>query len=274
MNRRSKRIVEQEPSVNTIVKKEKLRKKLEKRNRRKAKISRLFKIVFRLTIIVLVALSVYYFDQSKYSRVRLIKVSGNQVLSDEILLEPLKIKEGDRLLTTFFKSLSLKDNVPGVAKQTLKLYYTKGQINLTVEEYPVVAQLPSDKPQYLLADNSIVSSEKSLIDAVPLLINIDEDTLKENPLFAQKLEAIDSSTRNSISEIERIDEPLEDLYFKFTMNHGYFVFTNVKSISMMDYYPDIVSGIQSGNKKDNRCIYLLDYQHTDENQSAVAKPCN
>ncbi len=245
----------------------------EKRIKRRIKRKRLLKRLSRLVIIILVIVGLYLFDQSKYSRVRSIEVEGNNVLSETVLLESLDLKENDRLLKAFFKKLTLKSKIPGVAKQSLKLYYTKGLINLTVEEYPVVAMLSDAPKRYLLSDNHVLESNENLDNPVPILKKFNTEIFEKYPEFSEKLSKIDQSSFNSISEIELVDEPLEKIYFKFTMNHGYFVFTNLDNLLLMDYYPDIVSGIQKGDKKDNRCIYFLDYGHTDENQSAVAKPC-
>ena len=125
----------------------------------------------------------------------------------------------------------------------------------------------------LLADNAFIENDTFKTGSVPKLVGFDTSTLENNPSFADKLMKMDTSSFNSISEIHLIEEPLEDIYFKLIMNNGYFVFTNLDNILLMDYYPDIVSGIQTGSKPDNRCIFFLDYGHTPDSQSAVSRPC-
>ncbi len=273
MSRRKKRIEQQEPSVKSIVRQQKRDEKEARRIKRNEKRAKFFKRLTQITMVILLIVGVYYFDQSKYSRIRSMSVSGNEVYSSEALLKPFNIKENDRIVTTFYKSFTHRSKLPGIAKQSLKLYYTKGKINLTVEEYPVVAVIQGKDTQYLLSDNSLVQSKENISKAVPVLSNMDGKFLKDNPDFADKLSRIDPSTSNSISEVELVEDPLEDVYFKFTMNHGYFVYTSTRNILLMDYYPDIVSGIQAGSNKDNRCIYFLDYGLTEDKQSAVSKPC-
>lgn len=246
---------------------------LEKRLKARAKRKRIFKRLIRMLILILVVISLYFIDKSNYSRIREIEVDGNEVISEEILLENLNLKENDRLIKALIKKYTLKNEALGVANQSLKLYYTKGLINLTVEEYPVVAIIEGKQKEYLLSNNHLIKSNQKISKSVPVLKNFNEKIFDDYPEFSDKLSKIDPSSFNSISEIQIIEEPLEDIYFKITMNHGYFVYSNLKNLLLMDYYPDIVSGIQQGDKKDNRCIYFLDYGHTDGNQSAVAKPC-
>lgn len=272
MSRRQRKIQEDVPSPNTIIENNKKRdlaiKRIKKRRRRRLILSRLIK----LTVVLALITGVYFFDQSKYSRIRKINVSGNQAFSEAELLKDVKINENDRIVSTFFKTFTMKRKAPGIAKRSLKLYYTKGYINLTVEEYPVVGIIEGKKPQYLLADNTRINASQKLEHTVPALKNISSETLDKYPEFADKLSRIDASASNSISEIEKVDEPLEEIYFKFTMNHGYFVYSNLKNILLMDYYPEILSGITSQDNN-NKCIYFLDYGHTDDNQSAIARPC-
>lgn len=271
MSRRRNVAQEDETSVKNIQKKI----RMENRRKRRNRIKRIARRVLTLTLIASLIFAVYAFDKSKYSRIREIEIKGNEAISDAVILENLKIKKNDRIIKGLFYKLTGQDIGNGVANSSIKLYYTKGLLSLTVEEYPVVATLRGEKGnKYLFSDNYLGKADNEIYSSAPILTNFDEKLLTEHPKFSEKLSKIKTSTFNSISEITVVDEPLEDIYFKITMNNGYFVFTNLTNLLLMDYYPDIVSGIQQGDKKDNRCIYFLDYGHTDENQSAIARPCS
>lgn len=244
----------------------------EKRQKQRIKRKRRLKHFFQLILIVSLVFGVYKFDQSKYSRIRKIEIEGNHVISKETLIEALDLKENERLIKAMLKKLTMRNKLDGVAKQHLKLYYTKGLINLTVEEFPAIAYIDGQEKGYLLADNALITNGHKLNQSVPILKNFTLETFTNFPQFADKLSRVDSSSFNSISEIEVIEKPLEEIYFRITMNNGFYVHTNLNNLLLLDYYPDIVSGILKGDKKENRCIYFLDYGHTDENQSALSTP--
>lgn len=266
MSRRRKPIESVDP-VEKIKSQIESEKKIIRKRIRKRKFKRLVKVF----IIILIGVFVYWFDQSPYSRIRTINVKGNVHIPDEVIIEKSKLKENDRLIKALGYKIFQKNKVPGVENVSVKLYYTKGQITLSVKEYMVVGYL--EGPKLLFSNNDLVDVKGVNDNYIPKLVGIDKKTIKNFPEFSDKLSRMDESSLNSISEIHRIDEPLEEIYFKLIMNNGYFVFTNLDNLLLMDYYSEIVSGIQKGNKPDNRCIYFLDHGHTPDNQSAVAKPC-
>lgn len=247
-------------------------KKERKEKRRRMRIKFLKRLLL-FVLVILMGLGLYWFDQSSYSKIREIEVKGTENIPKETLLSQISLKEDDRLISgTYYKYFN-QDNLPGVANKSLKLYYTKGLITLTVQEYPVVGYINEPNTKLLFSDNALIENDSYRAGSVPRLVGFNEKIIEDNPSFSDKLRKMDTSSFNSISEIHLIEEPLEDIYFKLIMNNGYFVFTNLDNILLMDYYSDIVSGIQSGNKPENRCIFFLDYGHTPENQSAVSRPC-
>lgn len=245
-------------------------RKEQRRNRRR----KFFKRLLMMMFIIVLGVGLYFFDQSEYSKVREIEVKGQKHLPVSYILDNLDINENDRLVEAAFKKYFNKPIMPGVANNNLKLYYTKGLISLTVQEYPVVGYIQDNNKQVLFSDNTLVENPNFMGSDVPKLVNFKSGDLETHPDFADKLSRMETSSFNSISEIHIVEEPLEDIYFKLIMNNGYFVFTNLKNLLLMDYYSDIVSGIQTGNTPENRCIYFLDYGHTPDNQSAVARPCD
>lgn len=269
MSRRRNPNVVSDTPVKKIQKDINREKKLKRKKRRRRNFKRFILILIFAGIIG----GGVWFDRSPYSRIKAINVDGNVYHSNEEIIEAVGLKENDRLVSALLKKVKKGTKIPGVAKIDVKLYYTKGLVTLSVQEYPVVGLLKNKEPMLLFKDNSLINSEKLDNMSVPYLYGFNGEIIEKFPKFSDKLSRMDVSSYNSISEIHIVEEPLEEIYFKLIMNNGYFVFTNLDNLLLMDYYAEIVSGIQNGDKPDNRCIYFLDYGRTDDNQSAVAKPC-
>ncbi|NLC64253.1 MAG: hypothetical protein GX753_01120 [Erysipelothrix sp.] len=256
-------------TVKEITENVKQKRRLERKKRR----HRILKRIFTLIVVVSVIVGLYLFDQSEYSKIKNIEIKGNKNIPTEYLLENFELNEGDRLINGLWTQVFGSYKAPGVANSKLNMYYTKGNITLTVEEFPVVAYISGKHTKILLSDNALLSNSAYTSNLVPRLVGFTDEMIHQYPDFSDKLSRMDNASFNSISEIHIMNEPLEDIYFKLIMNNGYFVYTNVDNLLLMNYYSEIVSGIQTGNKPENRCIYFLDYGHTPDNQSAISKPC-
>lgn len=241
-----------------------------KKHKRKTRFKKIFKRMLVLIFFVSLGFGIYSFDQSPYSKISLIEIEGNTTLSDEFIKEELNLYENDRLAKALYYKFKNKTETEHLAKHSIKMYYTKGKVTLTVEEFPIIGKIPGKKEKLVYSNNKVVTIENKSYPAVFTLTNFTEEILEKYPKFVENLNKVDKASFNSISEIKIIPEPLENLYFQFTMNNGYYVFTNVNNIQLLNHYSDIVSNLE----EENRCIYFLDYGHTEETQSAVAKPCD
>lgn len=269
MSRRLVQDTREMDSVKVIQENIKRQKKLRKQRRRRRRLKRLFLF---LIVVGLVAAGVW-FDQSEYSRVRSIKVSGNAYFNDQEIMDMIDVKVMDRLVMVRTNKLKQAlSKQPGIANVSVKVYYTKGIITLTVEENPVVAYEDKNVPVILFGDG-YQKEYNGDVESLPLLVGFTQDIINDNPNFADKLSRMLKASYNGISEIHVHPDKLESLYLKLIMNNGFFVFTSVDNLLLMNYYAEIVSGIQSGTQPDNRCIYFLDYGNTPNNQSAISKPC-
>ncbi|HZJ86825.1 MAG TPA: hypothetical protein VFC75_01245, partial [Erysipelothrix sp.] len=130
--------------------------KHEKKRQQKARIKKVMKRVFSLILILIIGALILLFDRSKYSRIREVHIRGNTVVSKKTIAKHVRLKENDRLIKGFFKSLTTNAKVDGVANIKLKMYYTKGLVEVEVEEYPVVAIINGKKKGYLMSDNVVV----------------------------------------------------------------------------------------------------------------------
>lgn len=260
-----------DPSLSQIKLDIERKRKLRKKRRRKIILRRVTLLFSLLGIIVAFVL----FDRSSISRVREVSVQGNHYITQEEILEKAKVEVGDRLLFTHSFILNNRtSHIQGVANTDVKVYYTKGLVTLIVEESPVVGYQQNESGMLLLfADNYQKQVNELKQINFPLLIGFNDDLLSNNPKFSSRLAKIEKTAFNSISEIHVETNDLESLYLKFVMNNGFYVYTSVDNLMLLDNYAEIVSGVLNGDKPNNRCIYFTDYGNTPDTQIAVSKPC-
>lgn len=242
----------------------------ERKRIRKERRKHFFKRLFLILFVIGIGVGLFIFDQSDMSKLKDIQVVGNEYIDRQVIIDAYGFKEKERLISSFYKQMFKEPDIKGVANVGIKLYYTKGLITLTVKESPLVAYSYDSGHKVLLKDNSYIDTNHIDVKEVPLLVGFTQEIITNNPKFSDKLSRMSEVAFNGISEIHIEKEPLEDIYFKLFMNNGYFVYTNLDNLLLMDYYPEIISKLDN---EDNRCIYFLDEGRTDENQSAVAKKC-
>ncbi len=243
------------------------KKKRLKARRRK----RFFLRLMMLAIVSLMVVGLIKLDQSDISRIQVLKVSGNKLLSDEEILNYAQIKKGDRLLFNLpiFKNSKLKKH-EFIDKATLNVYYRKGYVNIDVEETPAVAYRNELEPRIYFANGHFIelSTETShMIEGLPLLLGFTDEALSEKLLKA--LGKIDEGAYSGISEIHHIPKELDPYAMKFVMNEEYLVYISIETLPMMHSYATLINGADELNK----CIDMIEYGPTEESQTAIVRQC-
>src|SRR5690554_8182148 len=85
---------------------EKIQHDIKKERREKKRKMRLkfFRRLFTFLLVICVGIGIFFFDQSKYSKIRDIEVKGNQYIPTETLLSQLDLNINDRLIYgTYYK---------------------------------------------------------------------------------------------------------------------------------------------------------------------------
>ena len=265
--RRSVRELENEShTINKISDDIKLKKKIKKRRRR----ARIMKRLALFLLLVIIGLSVYLFDQSKYSRIQVLKVSGNSIISDEEVMDLLSLKEQDRLLSSYFKRKGDLKRHPLVDDIKINVYLRQGYVNVDVAEKTPLAYT-NQETALLYFDNAyaLEISETNIhaITGLPLLINFKEEYISENLL--KGLKNLDESVLLAISEIHHEPKELDEFAMKMVMNDNYFVYTSIETLPMLGSYATLINGADEGN----RCIDMIEYGPSEETTTAIVRKC-
>lgn len=250
-------------TVKKVQRELKLRKQRQKRKRIK-------KISFRILAIVGVVLftyGIYRFDQSEYSRYSHFHVRGQKYLSEKEILNNAKLKKNDRIYFHFPKRMQANiEKNEFVKKAEVKLKPFSQTAFINVEEKQALAY--DDETIYFEQGlTRKIPKDRSILDTLPYLNNMDDKEVVKN-LLTQLPKVTDASLL-AISEIEHIPDDFDDMFLKLTMNDGYYVFTSIKTLPLLNNYATIISGVDSKN----RCIHILEYGPTDDTHVATAKPC-
>ena len=250
-------------SVKKIRKDLEARKKRARRRRRKIILIRLLLVVFLVGIIY----GLYQFDQSQYSRVEHIVVKGNDILSDELVKETVNIKEKDRLYLMSAHAMERKLTSHSlIEKAHVKVSRKQRLVLIAIDEKRALAQ---DQTYTYFKDE--IKVENGQLDnallSIPQLMNVDNEEILKKLLG--NLVKVDQASLLAVSEIYHKPTDLDAEYLELVMNQGYFVYTSINTLPLLNNYATIISGADPKN----RCIYILEYGPTEDTHVATAKPC-
>ncbi|CAM3576947.1 cell division protein FtsQ/DivIB [Erysipelothrix urinaevulpis] len=243
-----------------------------KKHERKTKRRRFIKRSIMVSLLVCFLLAGYKFDQWEGSRLNKIHVKGNALLSDSEVVSLSKLKKNDRMILNWSGRVQRRLNKNEYIKDShVKIIYKDQTALLQIEEETPIAYEKTKKNLIYFENGAKIElDDKNIkgIDALPLLVNIKDDALKNN--IISQLKTVDEGSRIAISEIIHIEDKFEKESVKLVMNNGYYVFTSVETLPLLNNYATIISGAEPKNK----CIYLLEYGPTEDTQVATAKPCD
>lgn len=214
-----------------------------KKNKKKKKLK-----IGRLFLLIIIFIGIYYlFTNVLDIRISSIKISGNNNLSDQEIIEIAKIDNYPSFFNTFtFKIKKNLKNNPYIKECKV----TKGilSINIKIEEKEILYINKETKEKVTL--NSSFLDDKKL--NVPILSNsIPNDKIKE---FNKAVSKINQNILSMISEIKYDPNEIdEDRYYVY-MNDGNGVYLTVNKFKKINDYNKI---LESVGKKSG--ILYLDY---------------
>lgn len=253
---------------NDSVKKIKQDLESRKKRARRRKRKRLFKRIFILLFFAAFIYGLYQFDQSNYSRLETLVTKGNNVLSVEEIESQANLKINDRIYPLLSKNLERKiQSHDLIEKAHVTISRRKQTVMIAVEEKRPLAH--DDSLLYFTDELSVDKAKnEALSDALPRLMNIaDEEILKS---LLKNLAKVDEASLLAVSEIYHKPNDLDKEYLELVMNQGYFVYTSINTLPLLNNYATIISGADPKN----RCIYILEYGPTEDTHVATAKPCD
>lgn len=267
--RRNRTVLNEENHAMEKINEDRLEKK---RFARKVKRYKFYRVSLKVMLVLTLIYGLYAFDKSDISRVRTLKVSGNQTISDTEILNALNLEPSDRILFThaFIKELKGR-KIPGIASMDVNVFYTKGYVSVDVSEVAAVAYQKGEVLSLIYADGSkkvLDVSEEHLVMGLPLLVGFSDETLDNRMLNA--LRDMDEEAFSALSEIHLTPETYDPLAMKLYMNNKYLVYVSIETLPMMYMYATLLSGAQEGKK----CIDLNEYGPDDESVIANIRTCS
>jgi cell division protein FtsQ len=214
---------------------------------RKKKANR--RLTFLLSLFLLLILTVVYF-QSSLSQVRGIVVTGNHLVSKELVLEKISIEKGTNVWSVDrSKTEKELEKIPEIARAEVKLQLPN-TVKVQVEEFGKAAYLINENRFYPILENGDLLDSREL-DALPtdapILIGFKEDpVLKE---MVNELKNLPLEIKNSISEIVLSPKKTDPYHVSLYMNDGFEVSASIRTFSeKMVHYPSIVSQLEDSSK--------------------------
>ena len=214
-----------------------------KRKKRKIKFKSVLITIFALLIIVLI---VYVIS---LLRVKTYYVYNNKYLSDEEVLEILKLnKKSSYLLTNTLTEKAIITNNKRIKdvkiKRTLSL-----EVKVYVTEYKVLFYDDVNKKS-IIENGSKVDYK---YDNSPVLVNKIED--KEiYKKFLNKMNKVDNDILDIISEIKYVPNGIGKERFLLSMNDGNYVYVTISKLHKINEYRSVIDSVEN-----KRGILYLDY---------------
>lgn len=214
-----------------------------KRKKRKIKFKSVLITIFALLIIVLI---VYVIS---LLRVKTYYVYNNKYLSDEEVLEILKLnKKSSYLLTNTLTEKAIITNNKRIKdvkiKRTLSL-----EVKVYVTEYKVLFYDDVNKKS-IIENGSKVDYK---YDNSPVLVNKIED--KEiYKKFLNKMNKVDNDILDIISEIKYVPNGIDKERFLLSMNDGNYVYVTISKLHKINEYRSVIDSVEN-----KRGILYLDY---------------
>lgn len=242
--------------------------KQEKQELRRYKRKRFFRRSLAVIFILALAFGLYQYDKSNFSRIQEVKVSGSVSYSTDEIREILGLETGNRIYLKNASLLSQRLNqLPGIVKAKVNVYYTKGLVSIQIEESPMLAYLSgADIKLYYqdLSFRNLNAGAAYRLVGIPILLGFADSEIPQELL--ENLAKVDRATRTSISEIHYVGDSYQEIQLKLVMDHHYYVFTNTDSLPLLNNYATIIS--EADPQK--RCITLIN----DADQAvAIVRAC-
>ena len=214
-----------------------------KRKKRKIKFKSVLLVIFLLLILSLI---IYVVSSLK---VKTYYVYNNEFLTDEQVLDILKLNKNSSFLLTntltekaiISKNKRIKDVK---IKRTLSL-----EIKVYVTEYKILYYDEENKYSVLETGDTLNYRD----DNSPVLVNKVED--KEiYKKFINKMNRVNTDILSIISEIKYVPNGIDKERFLFSMNDGNYVYITISKLTKINEYKSVIDSVE-----DKKGILYLDY---------------
>ena len=214
-----------------------------KRKKRKIKFKSVLLVIFLLLILSLI---IYVVSSLK---VKTYYVYNNEFLTDEQVLDILKLNKNSSFLLTNTLTekaiISKNKRIKEVKiKKTLSL-----EIKVYVTEYKILYYDEENKYSVLETGDTLNYRD----DNSPVLVNKVED--KEiYKKFINKMNRVNTDILSIISEIKYVPNGIDKERFLFSMNDGNYVYITISKLTKINEYKSVIDSVE-----DKKGILYLDY---------------
>lgn len=226
-----------------------IRKK--KQQRRDVQFRRILKIASLVGISFFLALALFLFDRSKYSRINHLIIEENKYLSDQEVVEILKFQPGIRLygfLTSSFEKSIPKDSLIESIKAN-KNWFDQS-MTIYVKEKPIVGYRLTDRIELIAGDGtkkSLLTSQLVNLNGLIRLTDFSEEQLIE---LSGALLRADPILLSNVAEIIKDPKSYDLSYLKVMMGSGIELSTSMYSLEKLtaNTYKEIVNHLGENQK--------------------------
>lgn len=213
-----------------------------RKKKRKLKI----KNILILLAIILMLVGVFYYILKM--PINNIYITGNNILTDSIIMKEAKINKYPSFLLTSSREIKSNLEKNDYIKNVKVIKKLDNIIEIKITEYKAIA-LINQGSNILLSSGNIVSNTYELSD-VPILNNSVADNIFSD--FVKKFNKIDNKILRQISQLEYSPVNVDDKRFLLYMDDGNLVYITLTKIEKLNKYNDIK------DKMDNKTgiIYL------------------
>ena len=232
---------------------------MKKRSRRRINKKKLFKLIVTVLILFLV---IYYI---KNLNITPIEINGNNIITDNEIIEVANIKDYPKMITTFNieKKIKWLDLVNSV-KVKRNLW---GKLTINIDEAKPLF-INKEKDTIVLSNKKEIPNDSRFLGLPTLIDYVPNDIYNK---LIESLTKVNNNILNIISEIEyspaesQDGNIIDDTRFKLYMNDTNTVYMNTINITQLNKYMEICSAILASQGEKYGILYLD--SSTEENYS-------
>lgn len=210
--------------------------------------------LFILAIVFGILITAVLYLMLPSSEVFKVVVKGNEYLKDDYYINLSKIKDGDKFLLVNLNKVKNQISSSSIVDSVTVKRNNYNLIEINVKEKEIIGYTYEVEPKILLSDGSTINLENdylNVIASVPLIEGYDEEGLK---LIAIGFKKLDQKMIGEISEIHRYPFSYDENMLEVIMRDGNYLYLSYYSLSMLNEYYTIASGITV--TEDKACIFL------------------
>ncbi len=172
--------------------------------------------------------------------IRNILIKGNEILSDQEIIELAQIEDYPSFLrTTSYKIKKRLKTNPYIEKIIVKKQFFN-KVVIEIEENRIL-YIDSKSNEMVLSNGKSIEIDENHIGCAILINEINE---KLKTTFIKKMNQIDQDILRKVSEIKYEPTDLDEGRFLFAMTDGNYVYLTLTKFKNINYYEDVLPQLE------------------------------